>query len=64
MKQQTFYFSFQDEPQFKTTMGRAELANKLRSYRKQKHFKLHRVWQYHYLVRVIGSAAVAEITPA
>lgn len=40
-----YTFHFADEPQFRTVMSRAELANKLRAYRKQpRTYKT--VWTY------------------
>jgi len=60
MNKPQFTFKFQDEPQYETDIGRPELANKLRAYRKQKHYQVRKAGTHRYFVRTIGYAAIGE----
>ena len=53
-----FTFKFMDEPQFETDIGRPELAQKLRAYRKHKAFQLRKAGTHRYFVRIIGYASI------
>lgn len=55
-----FTFKFTDEPQYETDIGRPELAQKLKAYRKHKAFQLRKAGTHRYFVRIIGYAAIGE----
>lgn len=60
MNKPQFTFKFMDEPQFETDIGRPELAQKLRAYRKHKHFQVRKAGTHRYFVRIIGYAAIGD----